>query len=79
MATCEQHHAFTSLDLPEEFEDLEGLVAADLSAIVTMLATRANERLLLTPREQARLQASLWKNLSAAVREGVRPLSAESR
>ena len=37
MATCEQDATFTALELPPEFDDLAGLVHADLRAIVVML------------------------------------------
>jgi len=80
MATCNTNEsALNGLELPAEFEDLEGLLHADLRAIVVMLAQRANERLLLTRREQRELRSSLWNNLTAAVNQAVEPLSAERR
>ena len=51
MATCKQETVFRSLELPDEFDDLAGLLQSDLKAIVSLLTQRANERLLLTRRE----------------------------
>ncbi len=79
MATCKNDAALKDLDLPAEFEDLEGLLRADLRAVVAMLTQRANERLLLTRREHLQLRATLWNNLTAAVNDAVEPLSAERR
>ncbi|WP_435011319.1 hypothetical protein P12x_002626 [Tundrisphaera lichenicola] len=79
MATCKNDAALSDLDLPAEFEDLEGLLRADLRAVVAMLSQRANERLLLTRREQLQLRANLWNNLTAAVNQAVEPLSADRR
>lgn len=76
---CEQHTTFTSLELPREFEDLDGLLQADLTAVVAMLAQRARERLLLTRREHASLQRELWNGLADAVNAALEPLSAENR
>ena len=42
MATCEHDTQFVALDLPEEFEGLEGLIQADLQAVVGMLVNRAS-------------------------------------
>jgi hypothetical protein len=79
MAVCKNEVALNDLELPSEFEDLEGLLQADLRAVVTMLTQRANERLLLTRRESIQLRRSLWNNLTAAVNVAVEPLSAERR
>jgi hypothetical protein len=79
MATCNSVPSLEGLDLPHEFEDLAGLLDADLRAIVKMLSLRANERLLLTRREHRMLQAQLWNNLTTAINEAVAPLSAELR
>ena len=56
MATCEQKTPLTSLDLPNEFEDLTGILQTDLKVIVATLAQRASERLLLTRRESQHLR-----------------------
>lgn len=67
------------LDLPAEFEDLDGLLEADLNAIVHMISERAGDRLLLTRREQALLRYNLWNRLALAVNQSLEPLSAELR
>ena len=67
------------LNLASEFEDLEGLLKADLQAIVSMLTERARERLLLTRRETASLRSNLWNGLVGSIQEGIAPLSAEWR
>lgn len=67
------------LELPAEFEDLEGLLEADLNAIVHMITERAGDRLLLTRREAAALRYNLWNRLATAVNESLEPLSAELR
>ncbi len=79
MAACKNEVVLKDLELPAEFEDLEGLLRADLRAVVAMLTQRANERLLLTRREHHQLRASLWNNLTAAVNKAVEPLSADRR
>jgi hypothetical protein len=65
--------------LPEAFDGLEGLLEADLKAVVSMLATRANERLLLTRREQDQLIADLWNGLTEALSEQLKPFSVACR
>jgi hypothetical protein len=79
MAVCKNETSLNELELPAEFEDLEGLLRADLRAVVAMLSQRANERLLLTRREYVQLRQSLWNNLTAAVNQAVEPLSADRR
>ncbi len=80
MAICERDTpSFTALELPGEFEDLAGLLQADLRAVVAMLTQRAHERLWLTRREYQQLQQSLWNGLTEAVNDAVEPLSADRR
>jgi hypothetical protein len=79
MAACKNEATLNELELPAEFEDLEGLLRADLRAVVAMLSQRANERLLLTRREYHQLRSTLWNNLTAAVNTAVEPLSADRR
>jgi hypothetical protein len=79
MAICKQETAFTSLELPSEFEDLTGLIQADLRALVGALTERASERLLLTRRETQQLRRTLWNNLTQAVNQTIEPLSADRR
>jgi hypothetical protein len=79
MVTCAKDTSQASLELPVEFEDLAGLVQADIQAIVAMLTQRAHEQLLLTRREYHQLQQTLWNSLTEAVNTAVEPLSAERR
>ena len=79
MAACKNETELNDLELPAEFEDLEGLLRADLRAMVNMVTQRANERLLLTRREYHQLRLALWNNLTTAINEAVEPLSAERR
>jgi hypothetical protein len=79
MATCRQESPIRTLQLPDEFEDLTGLLEADLKAIVTTLTQRASERLLLTRRETRQLRQTLWNNLTHVVNAAVEPLSADRR
>jgi hypothetical protein len=79
MSTCKQEIPLRTLELPDEFEDLAGLLQADLKAIVSAVTQRANERLLLTRREARQLRQTLWNNLTQVVNEAVEPLSADRR
>ena len=79
MSACKNEGALTGLELPGEFEDLEGLLQADLRAVVAMITQRAGERLLLTRREHSQLRSELWNKLATAVNEAVEPLTAERR
>ncbi len=79
MAFCEQDAAFAMLDLPDEFRELEGLLEADLHAIVTMVTERAHERLFLTRREHRQLQVQLWNGLAEVLATALQPLSVANR
>ena len=79
MATCDFKSALRGLELPNEFEDLSGLLQTDLKAIVLAVSERASSRLLLTRRESKQLRQNLWNRLAAAVNETVEPLSADRR
>lgn len=79
MPSCERTSQLSTLSLPEAFDGLEGLLEADLKAIVGMLATRANERLLLTNRQQERLVADLWNGMAEVLNDQLKPLSASYR
>jgi len=79
MAMCRQKSALRTLELPDEFEDLTGLLQSDLKAVVSLLTQRATERLLLTRRETRQLRQTLWDNLTQVVNEAVEPLSADRR
>jgi hypothetical protein len=67
------------LDLPAEFDGLEGPLQADLAAIVSMVTERAHERLLLTGRESRQLRVQLWNGLAESLNATLRPLSVENR
>jgi len=79
MSTCNKESALKRLELPNEFEDLSGLLQADIRAIVSVVTDRAGERLLLTRRETKQLRQALWNRLTQAVNDSVEPLSAERR
>jgi hypothetical protein len=79
MSTCNPDRTLRPLDLPDEFEDLTGLLQTDLKAIVSAVTQRATERLLLTRRESRQLRQSLWNRLAEAVNQTVEPLSADRR
>ncbi len=79
MATCEQALQFVSLDMPEEFDGLEGLIHADLQAVVAMIVERAHERLHLTRREHKQLQAEVWNGMADALNAATAPLSLQNR
>lgn len=80
MSACSQPSiTLNDLSLPDEFEDLEGLLQTDLKAMVRLIAQRANERLLLTRGENRQLRADLWNSLTAAINQAVEPLSADRR
>lgn len=79
MPVCQNDTPPAELLLPDEFDDLAGLLQADLKAIATALTHRAQERLLLSKRESRRLYRSLLNNLSASINETMAPLSADLR
>ena len=71
-----QNPAPHSLDLPPEFEDLTGHINGDVKVIVSILAERASERLMLSKRQSQQLRRSLWNRLVDAVNSEIKPLSA---
>lgn len=79
--SCPSHTSapVTELNLPAEFEDLSGMIEADLKAVATMLTRRAHERLLLTRREYRQLHRDLLSRLAESVNETMEPLTAECR
>ena len=56
MSTRMHRTSVPSLQLPPEFEDLTGVVQNDLKVIVSILAERATERLLLSKRQSQQLR-----------------------
>jgi hypothetical protein len=77
MSTRTQVDTLRTLDLPDVFEDLSGVIGSDLRVIVNALTQRARERLMLSPRQARRLQCELWNRLTDAVSETMDPLSVE--
>ena len=79
MTTCTQESSPRTLELPDAFEDLTGVISADLRVIVTALAQRAGERMLLSPRQRQELRRTLWDNLTQVLNETLEPLQVERR
>jgi hypothetical protein len=77
MTPCTQDKSLRSLELPDAFEDLSGVIRADLKVIVTALTQRASERLLLSRRQSLQLQRALWNDLTRVISETVEPLTIE--
>ncbi|HZW34214.1 MAG TPA: hypothetical protein VFF52_26060 [Isosphaeraceae bacterium] len=77
MFTCTQASGRRTLELPDAFEDLTGVISADLKVIVTALGQRAGERLLLSPSQRLQLQRTLWNNVIEAINQTMEPLSVE--
>ena len=77
MFTCTQANRPRSLELPEPFEDLTGVISADLKVIVNALVQRAGERRLLSPRQRQELQNTLWENLTRVLSESMETLDVE--
>ena len=77
MSTCTRDNSQRTLDLPDAFEDLTGVISCDLRVIATALTQRAGERLLLSRKQRQQLQRELWNNLTRALNETMRPLDVE--
>jgi len=80
MSTCIRERPprpLETLDLPDAFEDLTGVISADLKVIVTALTQRAGERLPLSSRQRQELQRTLWNNLTGVLNETMGPLNTE--
>jgi hypothetical protein len=63
--------------LPDAFEDLTGVISADLKVIVAALGERASEKLLLSARQRQKLKRALWNKLVQAVNDTMEPLTVE--
>ncbi|APW60144.1 hypothetical protein [Paludisphaera borealis] len=74
-----QKPALRTLDLPPEFEDLTGVINSDVKVIVSILAERASERLLLSKRQTQQLQRSLWNSLAETINDKIKVLSVDRR
>jgi hypothetical protein len=79
MSTRTSKVVLRELELPQEFEDLTGLIQNDLKVIVSALGQRAEERLLLSPRQIQQLRRTLWNSLAETINKAVEPLSVECR
>ena len=77
MSICTRKSRPRTLELPEPFEDLSGVISSDLRVIVTALVQRADERMLLSPRQRQQLQHTLWDKLTRVVNETMEPLRVE--
>jgi hypothetical protein len=77
MSTRTKDDARRTLQLPEPFEDLTGVIGSDLRVIATVLAERAAERLLLPQRQARELQCTLWDNLTQLINETMESLTVE--
>ncbi len=53
MSTRTRDNTLQTLNLPDTFEDLSGLISADLRVIATALAERAGDRLCCSRRGNA--------------------------
>jgi hypothetical protein len=73
--TCDE--TVQQLELPDPFEDLTGVLSSDLRVIATVLAQRAQERLLLPPRQTHELRRDLWNNLTQVINETMESLTVE--
>ena len=79
MSSRMQRVPLRSLQLPDEFEDLTGVIQSDLKVIVSILTERATDRLLLTRRQSQLLQRTLWTRLTETISSSLEPLSVERR
>jgi len=77
MYTRTQNDSLRTLDLPDAFEDLSGVIGSDLKVIVKALTQRARERMMLSPRQAQRLQYTLWNRLTEVLSETMDPLRVE--
>jgi hypothetical protein len=77
MSTRTRDNTLQTLELPDPFEDLTGVISSDLKVIATALAQRAGDRLLLSPRQTHQLRRQLWNNLTQAINETMESLTIE--
>jgi hypothetical protein len=77
MSTRTRGNTLQTLNLPDTFEDLSGLIGADLRVIATALAERAGDRLLLSPRQCHQLRRKLWNKMTQAINETMESLTVE--
>jgi hypothetical protein len=77
MSTRTKDDLIRSLQLPDPFEDLTGVISGELKVIATAFAERAVDRLLLPPRQARQLQCALWNNLTQVINETMESLTVE--
>jgi hypothetical protein len=77
MPTRTRNDTFRTLDFPDAFEDLTGVIGSDLKVIVKALTQRARERMLLSPRQTQQLQCTLWNKLTGVLSETMEPLNVD--
>jgi hypothetical protein len=77
MSTHTRVDELRTLELPDPFEDLTGVLGSDLRVIATALAERAADRLLLSRRQTQQLQRTLWNNLTKVINETMESLTVE--
>ena len=77
MSTRTRDNTLHTLNLPDTFEDLTGVISSDLKVIATALAERAGDRLLLSPRQCHQLRRKVWNKLTQAINETMESLTVE--
>jgi hypothetical protein len=77
MSLCTRDNSLQRLELPDAFEDLTGILSSDLKVMVTALAERAGERLLLSRQQSLQLKFTLWNNVTRVVNETMEGLTVE--
>lgn len=77
MTTRTRENTLQTLELPDAFEDLTGVISSDLKVIATALVQRAEDRLLLSPRQTSQLRRELWDNLTQVINETMGSLTVE--
>jgi hypothetical protein len=77
MSTRTRNDTLESLRLPDPFEDLSGVIRSDLKVIATALAERAQERILLPPRQARELRRTLLNNLTQAINDTMESLTVD--
>jgi hypothetical protein len=77
MSTRTREDTLQTLQLPDSFEDLSGFIRSDLKVIATALAERAQDRLLLPPRQAHRLRRTLLSKMTEIINETMESLTVE--
>jgi hypothetical protein len=77
MSTRTREETLRSLELPDPFEDMTGIISGELKVIVRALSDRGGERLLLSHRQVHELKRTLWNRLTEVINEVMEPLTVE--